>query len=144
MVSSSTTPGQNQGPLGNEIKNMISTLSRHINSINSSSSSSSSSQQEQGHGNGIITLAGSNRGATMKSDMEHEVVETHGVIYGDDERLSAYTNSNYQSINNSIVLNGSYTAEDPGIHLVISDFMEEHEDDHLGKHGNKGKRDDEG
>lgn len=66
----------------------------------------------------------------MKSDMDHEVSDTHGVVFGDEQRLSAYTNSNYQSINNSIVLGGSYTAEDPGIHLVISDYLEEHEHEH--------------
>ncbi|KAH7668399.1 hypothetical protein IHE45_11G008500 [Dioscorea alata] len=119
--STTQTQTQQQAPISHEIRNMVSTLTHHLNS---------SSNQEQGHGNGIITLAGTNRGATMKSDMEHEVLDTHGVVFGDEQRLSAYTNSNYQSINNSIVLGGSYTAEDPGIHLVISDYLEEHEHEH--------------
>lgn len=118
--STTQTQTQQQAPISHEIRNMVSTLTHHL-------SSSSSNNQEQSHGNGIITLAGTNRGATMKSDMDHEVSDTHGVVFGDEQRLSAYTNSNYQSINNSIVLGGSYTAEDPGIHLVISDYLEEHE-----------------
>ncbi|KAK1273676.1 hypothetical protein QJS04_geneDACA010807 [Acorus gramineus] len=84
--------------------------------------------EESDRGMKLITLAGSNMGATMRANLD-EISEGDGGIYADDETtLSAYANSNYQAVNNSIVLDGSCDAEDPGVHIVITDYAST--DDH--------------
>jgi hypothetical protein len=73
----------------------------------------------------IITLAGENNGATMKAVSLDELDDTQGMIYNDENLMTAYTNSNYQTVNNSIMLEGSCSAEDPGVHIVISDNLDD-------------------
>ncbi|KAK9275291.1 hypothetical protein L1049_022553 [Liquidambar formosana] len=53
--------------------------------------------------------------------------------------LRTYVNSNFQAINNSIMLGGSYSTNDPGVHMDISDFFE-HNGHKPDKHGKKGKK----
>ncbi|CAD5193807.1 unnamed protein product [Musa acuminata subsp. malaccensis] len=75
------------------------------------------------HGFRIITLAGDNKGATMKANMD-QLMDTDGMMYDDNDIICTYTNNNYQAVNNSFLLRGSCTAEDPGIHVVISEYVE--------------------
>ncbi|KAL0924123.1 hypothetical protein M5K25_004932 [Dendrobium thyrsiflorum] len=75
---------------------------------------------------GIITLAGSNKGAMMKMEGHGASIDqtVAAVNPNGGEGTEAFANSNYQSINNSIVIGGSCGAEDPGVHLLIQDYVE--------------------
>ncbi|KAL6650204.1 hypothetical protein ACP70R_009129 [Stipagrostis hirtigluma subsp. patula] len=101
-----------------------------------------------GTGATIITLAGENSGATMEAagDVEDLVVvgnadaEEHE---DDDDReeeevVSAYTNSNYQAVNNSVLVAGSCTVNDPGVHVVVVEHVDDIRDydDDVHGHGN--------
>ncbi|KAG0462779.1 hypothetical protein HPP92_021255 [Vanilla planifolia] len=99
---------------------------------------------DHGEGNdsaGIITLTGTNKGAMMKMDGLDPASDTEMAVHRDGRQgVEAFANSNYQSINNSIVMGGSCHADDPGVHLLIEDFVEEEgdgEDD--GHHEKKSK-----
>uniref|UniRef100_A0A0A9AAT0 Uncharacterized protein n=1 Tax=Arundo donax TaxID=35708 RepID=A0A0A9AAT0_ARUDO len=39
--------------------------------------------------------------------------------------VSAYTNSNYQAVNNSVLVAGSCTVNDPGVHVVVVEHVDE-------------------
>lgn len=39
--------------------------------------------------------------------------------------VSAYTNSNYQALNNSVLVAGSCAVKDPGVHVVIVEHVDE-------------------
>ncbi|KAJ8539810.1 hypothetical protein K7X08_014062 [Anisodus acutangulus] len=103
----------------NEIKNMISALTKRLGSLknvrNKAAPGNSSQSDDDDHGTRIITLAGTNVGASMRGEME------------ENEALKTYVNNNFQSLNNSIMLGGSYCTNDPGVHLDIADNMEHHE-----------------
>ncbi|KAK6941549.1 hypothetical protein RJ641_026926 [Dillenia turbinata] len=85
-----------------------------------------SSHQENEDENGvrIITLAGSNIGASMRGELD-EKAGPHKVSLGEPDALGAYVNSNFQAVNNSIMLGGSYSSNDPGVHMDISDLVEQ-------------------
>lgn len=74
-----------------------------------------------GGGVRIVTLSGTNKGATMAGEEEAPTA-----LVGD----GAVANSNYQAVNNSVLLDGKCAAEDPGVHLVIV----EHADDGAAGH----------
>lgn len=110
---------------------MISTLTDRLTALGRSVPRSDAKGQEAGDaypGLGVITMAGDNKGASMKADME-ELGDAHGGLYSDDGGMCTYTNSNYQAVNNSILLGGSCAAKDPGVHVVISEYVEEDDDD---------------
>ncbi|RCV32482.1 hypothetical protein SETIT_7G006300v2 [Setaria italica] len=90
--------------------------------------------------NTIITLAGENSGATMDAsaaagDVEDLVVvgnadadEDNDNQEGEQEEdvvISAYTNSNYQAVNNSVLVSGSCAVNDPGVHVVVVEHVDE-------------------
>ncbi|CAN6270805.1 unnamed protein product [Urochloa humidicola] len=90
--------------------------------------------------NTIITLAGENSGVTMEAaagDVEDLVVvgnagaeeeENDDGQEGEEEEVqvvSAYTNSNYQAVNNSVVVSGSCAVNDPGVHVVVVEHVDE-------------------
>ncbi|CAN4104716.1 unnamed protein product [Withania somnifera] len=111
----------------NEIKNMISDLTKHLGGLknvrNKAAPGDSSQSDDDDHGTRIITLAGTNVGASMRGEME-EKVGIEGNPTEGNEALKTYVNNNFQSLNNSIMLGGSYCINDPGVHLDISDDME--------------------
>ncbi|KAF8749572.1 hypothetical protein HU200_012587 [Digitaria exilis] len=99
--------------------------------------------------NTIITLAGENSGATMEA-VAGDVAEDLVVVGSadaednaddsqqeeeDDVVVSAYTNSNYQAVNNSVLVSGSCAVNDPGVHVVVVEHVDEirdyDDDDHL-------------
>ncbi|XP_027170694.1 uncharacterized protein LOC113770442 [Coffea eugenioides] len=120
-----------------EIGEMVSALTNRLNSIlhaqkvegGSSSSHHHRHHQEedQEHGGArIITLAGNNVGATMRREMDEKTADLPVELpMGEQEALSTYVNSNFQAVNNSIMMGGSYSTNDPGVHLTISDYMED-------------------
>ncbi|GJN11949.1 hypothetical protein PR202_ga30187 [Eleusine coracana subsp. coracana] len=83
----------------------------------------------------IITLAGENHGATMEEangDTEDLIVV--GNMDADDEKdqegeeesvVSAYTSSNYQTMNNSVLVAGSCAVNDPGVHVIVVEHVDE-------------------
>ncbi|KAI9071117.1 hypothetical protein K1719_046925 [Acacia pycnantha] len=97
-------------------------------------SSESSNLTPEGHykeddddegGAKIITLAGTNDGATLKSKVDNnKPAAGHHSGKPEEEELSTYVNSNFQAVNNSIMFSGSYQAHDPGVNVEISDFTE--------------------
>ncbi|KAM3393118.1 hypothetical protein ACQJBY_013997 [Aegilops geniculata] len=77
----------------------------------------------------VITLAGENNGAAMDAE-DLVVVEAGGE--GEEEdgeeeevQVAAYTNSNYQAVNNSVLLAGSCAVRDPGVHVVIVEHVDD-------------------
>ncbi|KAL9680289.1 hypothetical protein QQ045_018167 [Rhodiola kirilowii] len=114
--------------------------SHHQHRIGNHDDDSSHHQHRIGHhdddhrGLRIITLAGSNQGATMHGELMDDKANTDD----DDpyEALGTYVNSNFQAINNSIMMEGSYTTNDPGVHMDISDVIDHQHGLHPGqKHG---------
>ncbi|CAA0824215.1 Unknown protein [Striga hermonthica] len=117
--------------LEGELKELISALTTRLGSIQRAHNPSSSDEDEKGVG--IVTLAGNNVGATMRGDVDDV----------EQEDLATYVNSNFQAINNSIMMGGSYKTNDPGVHLDISDVYEhDDDDDHqaTNKRGKKGSK----
>ncbi|KAI9076836.1 hypothetical protein K1719_041140 [Acacia pycnantha] len=89
----------------------------------------------------IITLAGTNDGATLKSKVDNnKPAAGHHSGKPEEEELSTYVNSNFQAVNNSIMFSGSYQAHDPGVNVEISDFTEPAGHHKAGKHGKKKKK----
>ncbi|KAK7279019.1 hypothetical protein RJT34_24061 [Clitoria ternatea] len=131
--------------LDREIRDMISTITHHATNLHKSSSGPTHhlENNEEDHGLSMITLVGNNNGATMKSDLDEKSsnTTTHGNDEEEPEGLSTYVNSNFQAINNSLMLGGSYHANDPGVKLDISDFFTtEHHHNKAEMHGKKGKK----
>ncbi|TVU06840.1 hypothetical protein EJB05_46876, partial [Eragrostis curvula] len=83
----------------------------------------------------IITLAGENNGATMEAaagDVEDLVVVGNADAEDDDDQeeeeesvVSNYTNSNYQAVNNSVLVAGSCAVNDPGVHVIVVEHVDE-------------------
>ncbi|XP_073101931.1 uncharacterized protein [Elaeis guineensis] len=140
MVSNTKADEQSQRHMEHEIRDMISKLTRQLTALGKSSARSGQGDdhQEADDGMRIITLAGANKGARMEANLE-EMMDTHGALYAQERQMSAYTNSNYQAVNNSILLDGSCTADDPGVHIVISRYADEDGDGHQESHGKKKK-----
>ncbi|CAL9159573.1 unnamed protein product [Musa hybrid cultivar] len=122
MVASGSNGDNHQRNMQHEVRDMISTLTNRLMALGRSTARSEAKSQEAGdaadHGLRVVTLAGDNKGASMKADME-ELMDTHGGVYDDDSGMCTHANSNFQAVNNSIVLGGSCSAEDPGVHLSM-------------------------
>ncbi|XVF10257.1 hypothetical protein REPUB_Repub07fG0167000 [Reevesia pubescens] len=119
---SSTGEGDKQRHLDKEIKDMVSAITSRISGIHKPGSSHHEDDDDE-HGVRIITLAGNNAGATMRSELD-EKSSPHGISVGEPDALSTYVNSNFQAVNNSIMLGSSYNSNDPGVHLDVSDVFE--------------------
>ncbi|RWR89514.1 malaria antigen [Cinnamomum micranthum f. kanehirae] len=131
MGSTSKSEEDNQRSFDREIRNMILTLTNRLTQIHSMTKHGSSHRLQDDEvdesGIGIITLAGNNTGATMKADLRDKL-DGRSTLTEDQEMqetLGTYANSNYQAVNNSIMLGGSHSSKDPGIHIVVSDCGEE-------------------
>ncbi|KAL6579353.1 hypothetical protein OROMI_009569 [Orobanche minor] len=133
---------ERQKTLDREIKELISALTTCLGSIqrsqNPGGSANHSQDEEDEEGVKIITLTGNNLGATMRANMDDKPVigtQGFGLAQPEQEDPATYVNSNFQAINNSIMLGGSYKTNDPGVHLDISDYDEHSEENP--KHGEK-------
>ncbi|XP_010251150.1 PREDICTED: uncharacterized protein LOC104593134 [Nelumbo nucifera] len=138
----SSTEGEKlqQKQLDREVRDMVSAIT---NRLTGSRRQIGDGVDEDERGSSVITLAGSNTGATMKSDLDEMSSDPHKVSMG--EGMGAYVNSNFQAINNSIMLGGSYSSSDPGVHLEMSDSVDQREE-HKGpeKQGRKGRKKERG
>ncbi|KAF5188907.1 Processive diacylglycerol beta-glucosyltransferase [Thalictrum thalictroides] len=134
---STTQEAGNRKQLHSEIREMTSAITHHLNDLHHTSKSSSAIHHdgtEDDQGVRIITLAGTNTGAAMQGELD-EISNTD-----DDKTFTTYTNSNFQAINNSIMIGGSYTCKDPGVHIeTCIDFTESNEHKEV-KPGKKGKK----
>ncbi|BAF13921.1 uncharacterized protein [Oryza sativa Japonica Group] len=108
--------------VASEVSSILSKLNDHL---------AGADEAKEPAGTSIITLAGENNGATMEvaGDVEDLVVVEAGGDEDDDEEeesvVSAYTNSNYQALNNSVLVAGSCAVKDPGVHVVIVEHVDE-------------------
>ncbi|CAN0840768.1 hypothetical protein LINGRAHAP2_LOCUS2914 [Linum grandiflorum] len=107
--------------LDRHVRDMVNTITHRVSGIPTGTTTDDDELQQ--HGVSVITLAGTNTGATMrgefdrnkKGDMEDQEEEE------EEDNVGTYVNSNFQAVNNSIMLDSKYTTNDPGVHLDISD-----------------------
>jgi hypothetical protein len=114
--------------------NVASEVNGAVTNLNDHLATALSGDEASGKTNTIITLAGENNGAAMEAaDAEDLVVveaagggDHDGDDDGEDEEVevSAYTNSNYQAVNNSVLVAGSCAVRDPGVHVVIVEHVD--------------------
>ncbi|CAK7357513.1 unnamed protein product [Dovyalis caffra] len=141
-----THEGDKNKPLDRELKDMLNTMTNRIADLHKPSASlhnQESAVDEDDHGIRIVTLAGNNTGATMRTELGDQKSNKlpDGVSFGEPEALGTYVNSNFQAVNNSMMFGSNYSTNDPGVHMDISDAYE-----NAGvkpdKHGRKGKKKD--
>ncbi|GMJ00489.1 hypothetical protein like AT1G63310 [Hibiscus trionum] len=137
----SSGEGDKHRVLDKEINDMISSITRRVCGIHEPGSSHGGDDDGDEHGTRIITLAGSNAGATMRSELDEKSGSPHGISIGEPDTLSTYVNSNFQAVNNSIMLGSSYNTNDPGVHLDISDVYQHEGKKSADKH-RRGKKTD--
>lgn len=119
--------------LDREVREMVSTITNRLTNIHKSSSGQGNDQNDDGDdekGVRIITLTGTNTGANLRSELDDKPADLSSgepALLGESEALSTYVNSNFQAVNNSIMMGGSYNTNDPGVHVDISDFLESQE-----------------
>ncbi|CAI9299205.1 unnamed protein product [Lactuca saligna] len=146
---------QQKQNLDREIRDMINALTRRLAHLHKKPSEGGSASNVHDHdqeekdangGFGIITMAGSNEGATMRGELDLMSMENQklGMKQDNEESLPPLTtclNGNFQGVNNSIMVGGSYSTNDPGIHLNVDDHYEQHKGE-FGprKYGKKGKK----
>ncbi|CAH9120898.1 unnamed protein product [Cuscuta epithymum] len=73
---------------------------------------------DDSHASSVITLAGNNTGASMKGETEERKA---GIEGENEDEMKTFVNSNFQAVNNSIMFGGSYSSNDPGVHLEVVD-----------------------
>jgi hypothetical protein len=140
-TQASSAEREKQKQLEREIKDMVSSITRRFSDIHKSGSTNLQEDDQDEHGVRVITLAGTNSGATMRSELDEKPTPADGLSVGEPEPLSTYVNSNFQAINNSIMMGGSYDTNDPGVHVDISDFFDKkgHKPDKKGHKKDKKK-----
>ncbi|KAJ9550247.1 hypothetical protein OSB04_014292 [Centaurea solstitialis] len=132
-----------------EIGDMISALTRRLAHLQKKPMDGANQQEEteeveneHGAGVGIITMAGTNEGATMRGEImgmgQDDNYKALGVKQDPSSPFTSYLNNNVQSINNSIMVGGSYSANDPGIHLDVDD--DDYQEDPTSWYGKKKKK----
>lgn len=111
--------------LDREVRDMVNAITGRVTQLHKAGSSSHH-QLEDDHdddrGVRIITLAGTNNGATMRSDNVDDKSKTHNLDHDDEpDAFNTFVNSNFQAVNNSIMLDSSYNTNDPGVHMDVSE-----------------------
>ncbi|XP_062073995.1 uncharacterized protein LOC133778158 [Humulus lupulus] len=145
---SSSEGGQNQkNKLDREVRDMVSAITNRLTNIHKVSSGLGHDQNddddEEDKGVRIITLAGNNTGATLRGELDDNTAGLKGgepPVLSDSETMKTFVNSNFQAVNNSIMMGGSYNTNDPGVHVEISDFGESQESKPEYRRGWKGKK----
>ncbi|KAL8224078.1 hypothetical protein R6Q57_019553 [Mikania cordata] len=150
MPASELGEKQQKQPLHREIRDMMSILTNRLTHLQKKPTDQGGSASNVVHhdhdyegeqnGIGMITMAGSNEGATMTGDMSMEDQKSGMKEHNEHEvsPLTTYLNSNFQGVNNSIMVGGGYSSNDPGIHLDVEDYYEQHLAQP--KHGKKAKK----
>ncbi|XP_073133164.1 uncharacterized protein [Henckelia pumila] len=113
-----------------EVRELISALTSRLTAMQRSQKNGNSmdlnNQESNEHGVRMITLAGSNLGASMRGEIDQKPDALQGdQAVPESEDFATYVNSNFQAINNSIMLGGSYETNDPGVHLDISEYKDD-------------------
>ncbi|CAH8351503.1 unnamed protein product [Eruca vesicaria subsp. sativa] len=101
-----------------ELKDLISSLT-HMGE-EKGGPSQYEEREEEDEGVRVITLSGSNIGATMKTELDNN----HGDNKHELDFLTTFVNSNFQAVNNSLMMGAKYETHDPGVHLDISGDVE--------------------
>ncbi|EEF43487.1 uncharacterized protein LOC8278482 [Ricinus communis] len=141
-TTQSSSDANKHKPFDREVRDMVNAITSRVGDLHKPGASHHHRQTEEDeHGIRIITLAGTNTGATMRSELDEKGTTPQGVS-GDDqpEALGTYVNSNFQAVNNSIMFGSSYSTNDPGVHLDISDFFEQPHGHKPDRHARKGKK----
>ncbi|XP_028755704.1 uncharacterized protein LOC114715059 [Neltuma alba] len=139
--SSSLNPeAEKHKQLDKDIREMVTSITSRV--ANFHKSGHYKEEEDDDDGVRIITLAGTNDGATFKTEVDNNIpmASHHSGKQTEEEELSTYVNSNFQAVNNSIMFSGSYQAHDPGVNIEISDFTEPAGHHKAEKHGKKGKK----
>ena len=137
---------QRHKQLDREVREMVSTITNRLTNIHKSSSGQCHDQNDEDDdekGVRIITLAGTNSGAILRGELNDKSADLNKgepALLADSEALSTYVNSNFQAVNNSLMMGGSYKTNDPGVHVEISDFAESPESKKEYRRGWKGKK----
>ncbi|KAF8647616.1 hypothetical protein HU200_065250 [Digitaria exilis] len=123
----------------NAVAAEVSTAMAKLNDHLATALTGADASNNNNNSNTIITLAGENSGATMEA-VAGDVAEDLVVVGSadaednaddsqqeeeDDVVVSAYTNSNYQAVNNSLLVSGSCAVNDPGVHVVVVEHVDE-------------------
>ena len=123
-AGSSSSEGEKHKHINREVRDMVSAITSRLTNIHKAGSGQG---QEEGddddNGVKIITLAGTNMGANLRGELDEKTSGDKPVVE-DSDALRTYVNSNFQAVNNSIMMGGSYKTNDPGVHVEISDFAE--------------------
>ncbi|CAN6971023.1 hypothetical protein IGI04_034135 [Brassica rapa subsp. trilocularis] len=104
-----------------DLKNMISSVT-HMGADKAGPSQYEEEKEEDGIS--AITLAGSNLGATMKTELDDNQGDSYKNGGQELDFLTTFVNSNFQAVNNSIMMGAKYETHDPGVHLDISGVVE--------------------
>lgn len=146
QVKHPSAEAEKQKPFDRGVREMVSAITHRFTDRQKSESSNlqqagDDKNDDDDNGVRIVTLAGTNTGATLRSEVDEKASLPHGVSLGDQpEDLTTYVNSNFQAINNSIMMGGSYNTNDPGVHVDILDYLDSKAGQKPGKHGKKGKK----
>jgi len=127
-----TSPeGGKQRQFDREIRRMISALTGRLTDVPQLNKPGSSDplRDEDERGFGVITLAGTNTGATMRGEglsRHHNKLDDQRESLDDEPEglAETYVNSNYQAVNNSIMFGSQYTSNDPGVHMDVTDVVD--------------------
>ncbi|XP_076893481.1 uncharacterized protein LOC143545475 [Bidens hawaiensis] len=134
--------------LDHEIRGMMSILTTRLAHLQKKPTEGGSASNTLDHdhdhdddhgGFGVITMAGSNEGASMTGDMSGADDKSKEDKDQGNPPLTTLLNGNFQVVNNSIMIGGSYSANDPGIHLDVEDHDHEQHPSHPTR-GHKGKK----
>ncbi|KAG2680594.1 hypothetical protein I3760_11G105600 [Carya illinoinensis] len=139
QVKHSSAEGEKRKPFDPAVREMVSAITHRFTDLQKSGKLQQGDDQDD-NGVRIVTLAGNNTGATLRSEMDEKASPLHGVSLGEPEDLTTYVNSNFQAINNSIMMGGSYNTNDPGVHVDIVDYFDSKGQNPADKQGKKGKR----
>lgn len=120
-----------RGKPDRDLLDVISTLTHHLTGLGKVGSGGTSER-----GVGAVTLAGSNDGAVMKAELLDEAKKASSE--------EAKLNSNCQTVNNSIMIDGRCEAEDPGVDIEIVDCDDDEEEEEGGGGGGGGESSDDG
>ncbi|XP_038901871.1 uncharacterized protein LOC120088550 [Benincasa hispida] len=141
---SSVNDNEKHREIDRDIREMVSTLTSRLGLLRKGGSAQHHEVVDD-QGSSVITLAGTNTGATMRAELKGKTTKLEDAGADENESLTSYINSNFQAINNSIMFGGSYTGNDPGVHMDISDLHEEgHKAEKGGAKGKKVGKDDAG
>ncbi|KAF2575704.1 hypothetical protein F2Q70_00001279 [Brassica cretica] len=104
-----------------DLKNKVSSVT-HMGADKAGPSQYEEEKEEDGIS--AITLAGSNLGATMKTELDDNQGDSYKNGGQELDFLTTFVNSNFQAVNNSIMMGAKYETHDPGVHLDISGDVE--------------------